>query len=121
MQIGETNVRRKTVETNSSKKDETHFSGKYSHSEHDDDNHHSQSRGHPDRLDRFNLRTLHVGSPDLLSTKRPSFAGEVHSREHVLNTTGTNRRLLVFGRNVGVEEAEIVAIYVNGTSLPPTG
>lgn len=37
------------------------------------------------------------------------------------NTTGTNRRLLVFVRNDGAEEAAIVAIYVNGTALPPTG
>ena len=37
------------------------------------------------------------------------------------NTTGTNRRLLVFVRNVGAEEASIVALYVNGTVLPPTG
>jgi len=37
------------------------------------------------------------------------------------NTTGSNRRLLVFVRNVGVEEANIVALYVNGTALPPTG
>ena len=37
------------------------------------------------------------------------------------NTTGTNRRLLVFVRNVGVEETKIVALYVNGTALPPTG
>ena len=37
------------------------------------------------------------------------------------NTTGTNRRLLVYVRNDGAEQASIVAIYVNGTALPPTG
>jgi len=31
------------------------------------------------------------------------------------------RRLLVFVRNVGAEETQIVALYVNGTALPPTG
>jgi len=30
-------------------------------------------------------------------------------------------RLLVFVRNVGAEEVKVVALYVNGTYLPPTG
>ena len=36
------------------------------------------------------------------------------------NTTGTNRLLYVFVRNVGAEEAKIVAFYVNGQA-PPSG
>ena len=37
------------------------------------------------------------------------------------NTAGTNRRLLVYVRNVGAEQIDVVALYVNGTALPPTG
>ena len=33
----------------------------------------------------------------------------------------TSTRLLVFVRNVGAEEINLVALYVNGTALPPTG
>ena len=37
------------------------------------------------------------------------------------NTTSGLRRLLVFVRNDGVEEADIVAIYVNGNNFGTTG
>jgi len=37
------------------------------------------------------------------------------------NTTGTNRRLLIFVRNDGAEEANIVAIYINGINFGTTG
>ena len=37
------------------------------------------------------------------------------------NTTGTNRRLLIFVRNDGAEQVNIVAIYVNGNNFGTTG
>lgn len=37
------------------------------------------------------------------------------------NKTASPSRLLIFVRNVGVEEIKVVAIYVNGTALTPTG
>jgi hypothetical protein len=37
------------------------------------------------------------------------------------NKTGTNRTIMIFVRNVGVEELNVVALYVNGTSLQPFG
>jgi FlaG/FlaF family flagellin (archaellin) len=37
------------------------------------------------------------------------------------NKTASPARMLVFVRNVGVEEIKIVAIYANGTVLTPTG
>ena len=39
----------------------------------------------------------------------------------VFNSTGSNLNIMLFVRNVGEEQVSLAAIYVNDTSLSPTG
>ena len=118
----------KAIETNSSKKDEAHFGGEHCHRKHDDDNYYSRSRGHPDRLDRFNIWAL-PGGAQIFYQQRGQAMQERFVVENVFiqnamtdhSDCPNNLCLLVFVRNTGVEQINVVAIYVNGTSVATTG